>query len=131
MKVVRMLSNFLVIFTLFVSCNNIDKLQEKTNLIDVRGKKAEILPKWLALWGIITVPLILVFVPLGTFGIEVPFALLVPYVPFEFFAGIYILIKYRNKKVEEQGRDKYESDTKLMLNTHTFSNNYDNHVMKR
>ena len=63
--------------------------------------KAEIVPKWLALWGIISVPLIMVFVPLGTFGIEVPFALLVPYVPFEFFAGIYILIKYRNKKVEE------------------------------
>lgn len=63
--------------------------------------KAKILPKWLALWGLITVPLILVFVPLQTFGIAIPFVLLVPYVPFEFFAGIFILIKYRNKKVEE------------------------------
>ena len=62
--------------------------------------KAEIFPKWLALWGLFTVPLILVCVPLMTFGIETPFLLLVPYVPFEFFAGIYILIKYRNKKVE-------------------------------
>jgi len=63
--------------------------------------KAEVLPKWLALWGLITVPLILVCVPLATFGIETSFALLIPYVPFEFFTGIYILIKYRNKKVEE------------------------------
>jgi len=53
------------------------------------------------MWGLITVPLILVCVPLATFGIETSFALLIPYVPFEFFTGIYILIKYRNKKVEE------------------------------
>ena len=66
--------------------------------------KAEILPKWLAWWGIITVPFILVFVPLATFGIETPFALLIPYVPFEFFTGIYILIKYRRKKAKEQDR---------------------------
>ena len=64
--------------------------------------KAEVLPKWLALWGIVTVPLILVCVPLQAFGIEIPFILLVPYVPFEFFTGIYILIKYRNKKVENK-----------------------------
>ena len=62
--------------------------------------KAEVLPKWLAIWGLVTVPLILVCVPLGTFGIESSFILLVPYVPFEFFTGIFILIKYRNKKVE-------------------------------
>ena len=66
--------------------------------------KAEVLPKWLALWGLITVPLILVCVPLATFGIETSFALLIPYVPFEFFTGIYILIKYRNTKVEEVGK---------------------------
>jgi hypothetical protein len=63
--------------------------------------KAEIFPKWLALWGIFAVPLILVFVPLMAFGIDIPFAFLVPYVPFEFVAGIYILIKYRNKKTEK------------------------------
>jgi len=65
--------------------------------------KAKVLPKWLALWGLITVPLILVCVPLQTFGVAIPFALFVPYVPFEFFTGVYILIKYRNKKNEEQG----------------------------
>lgn len=60
--------------------------------------KSRTLPKWLALWGLLTVPLILVFTPLMAFGISVPFVLLIPYVPFEFFTGIYILIKYRNKK---------------------------------
>jgi hypothetical protein len=63
--------------------------------------KAEIFPKWLALWGIFAVPLILVCIPLMAFGIDVPFAFLVPYVPFEFVAGIYILIKNRNKKTEK------------------------------
>jgi len=61
--------------------------------------KAKILPKWLALWGLITVPLILICVPLATFGIETSFVLLVPYVPFEFFTGIYILVKYRKKRI--------------------------------
>jgi len=63
--------------------------------------KAEIFPKWLALWGIFAVPFIMVFAPLMAFGVDVPFALLVPYVPFEFVAGIYIMIKYRNKKTEK------------------------------
>ena len=62
--------------------------------------KAKALPKWLALWGLISVSLILVCVPLTAFGIEIAFALLIPYVPFEFFTGIYILIKNRKKKVE-------------------------------
>ena len=57
--------------------------------------KTEVLPKWLALWGLLTVPFILVSVPLMAFGITVPVFLLFPYVPFEFFSGIYILIKYR------------------------------------
>lgn len=62
--------------------------------------KSKVLPKWLALWGIITVPFILISVPLMSFGINAPFFLLVPYVPFEFFAGIYVLIT--NKKVQSK-----------------------------
>ena len=61
--------------------------------------KANVLPKWLGLYGLITVTFILVCVPLMAIGVEVPFALLVPYVPFEFFTGIYIVIKYRKKNV--------------------------------
>ncbi len=56
--------------------------------------KAEILPKWLSLWGILTVSVVLVAVPLMAFGVAIHFALLVPYVPFEFFTGIFIWIKY-------------------------------------
>ena len=61
--------------------------------------KAQIIPKWLALWGLVTAPLILVGIPLMAFGVKVPILLLAPYVPFEFFTGIYILIKYRKKSV--------------------------------
>ena len=54
--------------------------------------KAKTIPKWLALWGVLTVPLILVGVTLMAFGINVPIFILVPYVPFEFFTGIYIIV---------------------------------------
>lgn len=62
--------------------------------------KARIIPKWLGLYGLITVPFVLVCVPLMMFGVDVPFGFLVPYVPFEFFTGIFILIKYRKKKAQ-------------------------------
>lgn len=61
--------------------------------------KAETIPKWLAIWGLISAPLVLIVIPLGTFGIALPFALCFPYVPFEFFTGIYILIRYRKKVI--------------------------------
>lgn len=54
--------------------------------------KANVFPKWLALWALITVPLILIGIPLKTFGMEIPFVLFIPYVPFEFFAGIYVIV---------------------------------------
>jgi hypothetical protein len=59
--------------------------------------KAKVLPKWLAIWGIATAPLIMVGVPLATFGVSVPAAVLAPYVPFEFFTGAFLLIRYRKK----------------------------------
>jgi len=56
--------------------------------------KAKIIPKWLGAWGLITVPLILVGWSLEAFNVvSVPFAVYVPYVPWEWVAGIYILIK--------------------------------------
>lgn len=55
--------------------------------------RSTVLPSWLALWGLITVPIILIGVTLGNFGVEVPFALYLPYVPFEFFTGIWILLR--------------------------------------
>ncbi len=59
--------------------------------------KAMVIPKWLALWGIITAPFILIGCTLMAFGIAAPVILLVPYVPFEFFTGIYILVKNQKK----------------------------------
>ena len=40
---------------------------------------------------------------LGTFIVEVPFIIMLPYVPFELFAGGYIMIKgLSNKELEAQ-----------------------------
>jgi len=60
--------------------------------------KAKIVPSWLALWGIFTVPLILIGVTLMAFGVNVPFIVFIPYVPFEFFTGIFIIIRYWQKQ---------------------------------
>lgn len=57
--------------------------------------KANIIPKWLALWGLVTAPCIMVYFSLGTMGVALPFAICIPYVPFEFFTGVFIIIKYR------------------------------------
>ncbi len=55
--------------------------------------RSRTVPTWLALWGLITAIPVLIGVPLTAYGIPVPFALMVPYVPFEFFIGVYILIR--------------------------------------
>ena len=54
--------------------------------------KSGVVPKWLSLWGLITVPFVLVGVILMMYGVKVPFLILVPYVPFEFVIGIFILV---------------------------------------
>jgi hypothetical protein len=59
--------------------------------------KAKIIPKWLALWSFITVPFVLIGVPLAGFGVPITFALFVPYVPWEFFTGAFIIIKSLRK----------------------------------
>ena len=55
--------------------------------------KAGVIPKWLGFWGLITVPFVLVGWSLQAFGVSVPFALYVPYVPWEWVAGICIIVK--------------------------------------
>jgi len=57
--------------------------------------KAAIIPKWLARWGMITVSFVLVGATFMAFRVAVPLVLVIPYVPFEFFTGIYIWTKYR------------------------------------
>ena len=58
--------------------------------------KAHVIPKWLGLWGLITVPIILIGWSLEAFGVAVPFALYIPYVPWEWIAGIYIITKSKS-----------------------------------
>jgi len=51
------------------------------------------LPKWLPLWGLVTIIPVWVASILKLCGIELSFFFSVPYAPFEFFAAIYILIR--------------------------------------
>ena len=57
--------------------------------------KSRAVPRALSLWGLITVPLVLIGTLSKVLGYEVPFLiyLSIPYVPFEFAIGIWILVK--------------------------------------
>ncbi|WP_040950611.1 DUF4386 domain-containing protein [Gorillibacterium massiliense] len=58
--------------------------------------KSNLIPKWLSLWGLIAVPFVLVGAVWTISDAHVPPAILVlalPYVPFEFFAGLFILVR--------------------------------------
>jgi len=58
--------------------------------------RSRIVPAWLSLWGLFAVPFVLVGSLLVMIGIPMPpafLALALPYVPFEFVAGAYILVK--------------------------------------
>jgi hypothetical protein len=55
--------------------------------------KSRIVPYGLSLWGLITVIPLLAATLLGMFGVEVPIAVLLPYIPFEGVIAIWILVK--------------------------------------
>ena len=55
--------------------------------------KSGIVPRALSLWGLITVLPLLVATLLGMFDYQVPFVVAIPYVPFEFVIGVWILVK--------------------------------------
>ena len=55
--------------------------------------KSRIVPRGLSLWGLITVLPCLVATISKLLGYEMPFIIYFPYVPFELFIGIWILIK--------------------------------------
>jgi len=55
--------------------------------------QSRVVPRPLSLYGLITAIPILVSMVTSLFGFSLPFILLVPYVPFEFVIGIWILIK--------------------------------------
>lgn len=54
--------------------------------------KGRLIPRILSLWGVVTVPIALVATVLALLGVEVPFAVYLPYAPWEFVVGIYLLI---------------------------------------
>jgi len=63
--------------------------------------KSKALPTWLSVWGLASMFLVLIGIPLMAYGVNIPFAIVFPYVPFEFFAGGYVLVKgLREKDIE-------------------------------
>ncbi len=62
--------------------------------------RARIVPRFLSLWGLITVSPLLVFTLFALFGHELPFFLYLPYVPFELVIGVWILVKGIHRKGE-------------------------------
>jgi hypothetical protein len=55
--------------------------------------KSRIVPRVLSLWGLITVFPLLIGTLSAIFGYKLPFAVYLPYVPFEFVIGVWILVK--------------------------------------
>ena len=55
--------------------------------------KTRVVPRWLSLWGLITVFPCLIGTLFAIFGYALPFAIYLPYVPFEFVIGVWILVK--------------------------------------
>jgi hypothetical protein len=55
--------------------------------------QSRIVPRWLSLWGLITVLPLLVGTLTAIFEVDLPFILFVPYVPFELVIGVWILAK--------------------------------------
>ena len=54
--------------------------------------KSHVVPRILSVWGLISVPVVLVATVLVIAGYKVPFFVYVPYVPFEWVMGAWILI---------------------------------------
>lgn len=55
--------------------------------------RSGIVPRALSLWGLVTIVPLLIATLLGIFDYQVPSIVAVPYVPFEFVIGVWIVIK--------------------------------------
>jgi len=55
--------------------------------------KSRAVPRGLSLWGLISILPFLIGVPMSILGYEFPFFLYLPYVPFEFVIGLWILFR--------------------------------------
>ncbi len=54
--------------------------------------KSQIVPKWISLWGIVSLLPLLTGTVARIFSCSIPFAFYIPYVPFELFIGIWIAV---------------------------------------
>lgn len=52
-----------------------------------------LVPRWLSLWGLVTILPLLVGTLAQIFGYTLPFAIYVPYVPFELVIGVWIAVR--------------------------------------
>jgi len=55
--------------------------------------RSKAIPRWLSLWGLITVLPVLAGTLTAIFDVHLPFIFFLPYFPFELFIGIWILVK--------------------------------------
>ena len=55
--------------------------------------KSRLVPRGLSLWGLITIVPVLIGTVTAIFGYEIPFLFFLPYFPFEFVIGMWILVK--------------------------------------
>jgi len=67
--------------------------------------QSRLIPRWLSLWGLITLIPILLATVAAILGIELStvlaLAIQLPYLPFEFVAGLWILVKGLNREPQE------------------------------
>jgi hypothetical protein len=64
--------------------------------------KSRVVPRVLSLWGLIAVSLVLIGTLFAICGHEVPLIVYLPYVPFEFVIGVWILVKGINEGAAER-----------------------------
>ena len=55
--------------------------------------KSKAIPTWLSIYGLVTTLPVMVGSVLSSYGVDVPFAIYAPYIPFEFFVGFFVLIR--------------------------------------
>ena len=66
--------------------------------------KSSIIPRAVSLWGLAAVALSLIGTLSALAGHEVSFAVYLPYLPFEFFVGSWLLVQGGRKGLQNQGR---------------------------
>lgn len=60
--------------------------------------KSKALPTWLSIYGLVTAIPVMIGSVLSAYGIEVPLVVYLPYIPFEFFIGFFILFRGLSEK---------------------------------